>query len=70
MKRRLTNAKNKNIVGVDSKNGYRIANIKSTYLIKSKNRTYRIVPTKNREEHRRNLWTLKIQLIKIQTYLL
>ena len=55
MKRRLTNAKNKNIVGVDSKNGYRIANIKSTYLIKSKNRTYRIVPTKNREENRRNL---------------
>ena len=55
MKRRLTNAKNKNIVGVDSKNGYRIANIKTTYLINSNKKTYRIVPTKNREENRRNL---------------
>ena len=42
MKRRLTNAKNKNIVGVDRKNGYRIANIKTTYLIKSNKKTYRI----------------------------
>ena len=44
MKRRLTNAKNKNIVGVDRKNGYRIANIKTTYLIKSNKKTYRIIP--------------------------
>ena len=43
MKRRLTNAKNKNIVGVDRTNGYKIANIKTTYLITSYNKTYRIV---------------------------
>ena len=43
MKRRLTNAKNKNIVGVDRENGYKIANIKTTYLIKSNKKTYRIV---------------------------
>jgi len=42
MKRRLTNAQNKNIVGIDRKNGYRIANIKTTYLIKSNKKTYRI----------------------------
>ena len=42
MKRRLTNAQNRNIVGVDRKNGYRIANIKTTYLIKSNKKTYRI----------------------------
>jgi hypothetical protein len=42
-KRRLTNAKNKNIVGVDKKNGYKIANIKTTYLITSYKKTYRIV---------------------------
>jgi len=42
-KRRLTNAKNKNIVGVDRKNGYKIANIKTTYLITSYKKTYRIV---------------------------
>ena len=45
-KRKLTNAKLKNIVGIDRTNGYRIATIKTAFLIKSKNRTYRIVPTK------------------------
>lgn len=43
MKRRLTDAQNKNIVGVDGTNGFKKANIKTTYQITSNKKTYRIV---------------------------
>lgn len=45
-KRRLTNAENKNIVGVDKAKGFRTANIRTAIAIISNKRKYRIVSNK------------------------